>query len=349
MTAAAVSSGRAFSSLIVLTLLATSPARAQTARTPGQLPVPDRVAAVGAMLRSDDAREQAWGAHYAGNERLVQLGPDLHQLVSARLSDPSQEANAAVTIALDALIQLKAPRAGMLAAVYESRRVEALILASMTDGAEREEFLLDVLQSADAELWFSAANLLLQDRSRALASALLRGLRLQVKVYLVDEGSAGGGSAAGISFACGGIGMAPGLPPWPAYDLSTFGNSGWTVVAPGPVSVYYRRIVAAAGQTPGFCDSSTGGPTSENRVEYLAALARMRPEDLPIRGVESHSIPLGAAAADHAEIARIKADVAQRYARLLRMLVSAGVLDASAAAKHEPIIDLEVENRRGKR
>jgi hypothetical protein len=83
-------------------------------------------------------------------------------------------------------------------------------------------------------------------------------------------------------------------------------------------------------------------------VEYLAALAGMRPEDLPIRGVESHSIPLGAAGGDEAAIARIKADLTDRYARLLRMLVSAKVLEESAA-KYVPAIDLEVENHRSKR
>ena len=341
--------GRALPALIV-TMVTAAPAAAQTARTPGQLPPPDRVGAVAAMLRSDDAREQAWGAHYAGSERLVQLVPDLQQLISSRLNDESSQASfAAVAIAVDALIQMKAPATDLLPSIYERRPVDALILASMTDGKEREGFLLEVLLSAEAEQWFSAANQLLQDRSPALAPALLRALRLLVKVYLVDEGSAGWGSAGGVSFACGGIGMAAGLPPWPAYDLSTFGNTGWTVVAPGPVPIYYRRIVAPAGQTPAFCDSSTGGPTSDQRVEYLAALAKMRPDDLPIRGVESRSIPLGTGVSDEAEIARIKADVAQRYARFLRMLVSAKVLDDSAAAQYAPAIDLEVENRRTRR
>lgn len=58
--------GGALPGIIVCTIAAATSARAQTARTPGQLPVPDRAAAVGAMLRSDDAREQAWDAHYAG-------------------------------------------------------------------------------------------------------------------------------------------------------------------------------------------------------------------------------------------------------------------------------------------
>jgi hypothetical protein len=170
-----------------------------------------------------------------------------------------------------------------------------------------------------------------------------------VKVYLVDEGSVGGGIGGGLSIGCGGAGMAAGLPPWPAYDLSTFGPSGWTVVAPGPVPIYYRRIVAPAGQTPAFCDSSTGGPTPAHRVEYLAALANIGREDLPVRGYESHAVALGAAGGDEAEIARIKADVARRFARLLRMLVSANALEAPAAANYAPAIDLEVENRRSGR
>jgi hypothetical protein len=340
----------ALSAVVAATLPVAASAAAQTARTPGQLPAPDRVVAVGAMLRSDDAREQAWGAHYAGSERLAQLVPDLQQLILSRVNDQSSQASfAAVAIAVDALIQMKPSVPDLLPALYERRPVDALILASISAPEGRSRFLLDVLQTAEAELWFSAANLLLQDRSPALAPALLRALRLQVKVYLVDEGSAGGAGGGGISIGCGGSGMAEGLPPWPAYDLSTFGNSGWTVVAPGPVPVYYRRIVAPAGQTPAFCDSSTGGPTPAHHVEYLAALAQISPENLAVRGIESHSIPTGAPGGDEAEIARIKADVARRYARLLRMLVSAKVLDTSAAARYEPVIDLEVENRRTRR
>src|SRR5688572_31868399 len=113
MTAAAARE-LAFSALVAVTLVPAGSPAAQTARTPGQLPAPDRAADVRAMLRSNDAREQAWGAHYAGNERLALLAPELHQLVAARLSDTSQEANAAVTIALDALIQMKQPGADLL-------------------------------------------------------------------------------------------------------------------------------------------------------------------------------------------------------------------------------------------
>ena len=277
--------------------------------------------------------------------------PELHQLISSRLGDQSQAAAAAVAIALDALIQMKSPAADLLPLIYEPRPMEALILASLVDKPETDSFLLDVMQSAESELWFSAANLLLQKRSRALAPALLDGLRITLKVYLVDDGMVFGAGRGGGGVGCGGIGQATGLPPWPAYDLSTYPNSGLTILATGPVSVYYRRIVAPAGQTPGFCDSFTAGPSGEHRMQYLAALAGIRAEDLPVRGYEQHSIPSrgGTSAVIDGEISKIKADVGQRFGRLLKMLVSAGVVGASAAAGRQPVIDLEIDDRRSGR
>jgi hypothetical protein len=50
-----------------------------------------------------------------------------------------------------------------------------------------------------------------------------------------------------------------------------------------------------------------------------------------------------------AEISRIKADIAQRYSRLLQMVVSAGVLEASEVRRYEPVVVLDVEDRRGRR
>lgn len=324
-------------------------ARAQTARVPGPLPAHDPAAAVAAMLRSDDPREQAWGAHYAGRDHLRQLAPELHQLIASRLGDPSQSGNAALSIALDALVQLSMPDLALLPRIYDERPVEALILASLVNDSKTDAFLLDAIQSAENELWFAAANLLLRNRSRALAAALLDGLRLSVRLHLVTEGAVAGGGGAGGGVGCGASGLAPGLPPWPAYDLSTIADSGRTVVATGPVAVYYRRIVAPAGQTPAFCDGFTSGPMADHRVRYLVELAALPPQDVPVRGYENHSVVMRQGTSLEAEIARIETDVSQRFARLLRAVVSAGMLESSIADAYQPVIDFRVDDWRTRR
>ena len=170
----------------------------------------------------------------------------------SRLNDETQAGHAAVSIALDALIQLKQtanPQA--LDDIYEKRPIQALVLASFGDKS-RSPFLRGLIDTAEGENWFAAANLLLIDDRPALTRALLGGLRITAVLYLVTSGGAGGGEASGISIGCGGIGMAPGLPPWAAYDLSAYGSPGMTVLSTGPVPI--------------LLPASTGARRTDSRV-----------------------------------------------------------------------------------
>jgi hypothetical protein len=320
---------------------------AQQARTPGPTASQDPVAAVGAMMQSHDPRQQAWGAWYAGRDRIRELVPELRKVLAQRLYDHSTTGAAALDIALDGLIEMKQPPpAGMISMVFERRPVQALILASSADD-DIDGFLFHVLRETTHDSWFAAANLLLRRRAPGLASELLKGLRLDVKAVLVDRGHGFGGSRpAGGGAGCGAGGRrSDGLPPWPTYDLTTHSNTGVSVLAMGPVPVFYRRIVATTGQTPAFCDGFTNGPAADHRIQYLGQLAGLDERALPLRGYEFHSIEAQDDATAEAGIRRVKSDVVRRYAQLMSLLVDANLLPSEMAVR-PPDINLEVLDHR---
>ncbi len=334
----------------LLVLVLTAPVAFAQQRQPGSPPPRDPQAATAALLRSVDATEQAWGAWYAGRDQLRQFVPELHQIVLSRLGDETLAGHAAVSVALDALIQLKQTAdAEALSAIYEKRPIQALILASLGDNS-RSPFLRGVIDTAEAEDWFAAANLLLVDDRPALTRALLDGLRITAVLYLVPPGGGvSGGGGGGLSIGCGGTAMAPGLPPWAAYDLTDYANPGMTVLSTGPVPIYYRRILAPAGQTPGFCDSSRSGPNDTDRMTYIAAVADLEPDQLPLRAHNQSSRVWTTNERPAAEITRIREDLTRRYTALLQLLVTQKLLDAESARTMTPVIEIEIEDRRSSR
>ena len=248
---------------------------AQTAQRPGA--VEQEPPDVTSLMKSGDPRQQAWGAWYVGAGQLRHLAPVLQELVRERLR-ATTSSDATLDIALDALIQLQSPLdPALLPDLYAVRPAQAVVAASLT-GQDGGEFLRELMRTATGHEWFAAANLLLARSSRTLAPDLLASLRLRVKVYLVDEGHMmGGGGDGGVGVGCGGAGLAPGMPPWPAYTLTSFPHAGVTVLATGPKPIYYRRTVSPAGQGPAGSVTHIAGPTADDRLQYLAAVAGIEP------------------------------------------------------------------------
>jgi hypothetical protein len=118
---------------LVLILTASSPA-AQTLSRPAftQSDKSTPADTIRALLQSADAREQAWGAWYAGSNALSQLAAMLQQVVELRALDGSLAAHAAFDAAVDALIQLnaKVPEA-IVRLVHERSQAAALILGNL--------------------------------------------------------------------------------------------------------------------------------------------------------------------------------------------------------------------------
>ena len=320
-------------------------AAAQTQPTPGA-PAPQPQLDVTALLKSPDPRLQAWGAWYAGTGHMRHRAADTGRRPGAALRRRPLDfsLNGTLDIALDALIQLQAPiEAAWLPEVYAVRPAQALIVASLA-GEDADDFLRDVMHRAKGLDWFAAANILLARNPRALVVPLLGSLRLKVKVFVVDDGhmmGSGGGGAAGVG--CGSGGLAPGLPPWADYGLTSSVYAGVTVLATGPTPVYYRRTVAPAGRTPSGSTVFLDGPTGDDRLNYVAAAVGI---DLPVRGYEQHSVTVKDGSSLDSELTRIRTDLSVRYRRFIHTLIEQSLLPADAAGWDLPPIDLEVEDYR---
>jgi hypothetical protein len=127
----------------------------------------------------------------------------------------------------------------------------------------------------------------------------------------------------GCSFA---FHLVEGIPPWPAYELTPFANPSVAILAPGPMPIYYRRVVARPGQAPSLGSLEIGGPTTADRLKYLAALANVDVEMLPLQSRESHSVAAPGRTPIEAESARIRQDIGAGRTALLRRLVNARAL-----------------------
>lgn len=333
---------------VVFTVSATAVAP-QTARTPGPLPSADADSRIGAMLQSADPRQQAWGAWDAGREHRRHLAPALMNVVRQRAGGTSRAEQAAVDVALDALIQMQvAVPADLIVVAHRVRPVQALILASQST-AEIDDFLIDVVRDAESYEWLLAANLLVERRVPRFALELLSSLKVTLVVGLYDREGMGGGRGGGRStgVGCGaGPTPAPGLPPWAMYSLTEFANAGLSVASIGPVPMYYRRTLSRAGETPVPPFHFTPAPTADERLMYLGALAGIRERYLPVRGLENHSIAVRDPANLQAQLDRLRVDVSQRYGQLLASLVAAQMITAETAAGYPLQVDFEIEERR---
>jgi hypothetical protein len=328
---------------------------AQTTAMPGMAPAPareDPIAIVRGLLTSPDAKTQAWGAWYAGRDVMTDLIPGLIAVVSQHANAGTLAEHAARDVALDALIQLRAEvPADLIARLVEDRPAHALILAARSQDAG--DTLLDLAQAnPDAgEHWFAAANLLLSRRKPGFARVLVAKLTLRIDVYVSDDGNTSGGYGSGRSIGCR---WGPGLvdrdlPPRAAYELTTRARPDVAVLALGPVPVYYERHLSTTGVMPTSPGTSIHGPTTEQRLQYVAALMDMNENRLPIRARTTHSIKWTDQPSLDAAIQSFRADTRRRFAQLVSELVDAGLVTKEEAADFEPVINVMVDDVRTER
>ena len=181
--------------------------------------------------------------------------------------------------------------------------------------------------------------------STRITETELASSRLKLRVYAAQRRAHDGqrAKAGGSGVGCGAAGLAPGLPPWATYALTSSPDAGVTVLMTGPKPIYYRRSVGPAGQTPSGSITFIGGPTGDHRLAYLAAAAGIDAANMPVRGYEQH--PVAEDGSLDREVTRIRKDLLVRYQRLMRMLVDRNIVPVDAVADLPPI-DLEVEDHR---
>lgn len=318
--------------LLVLFVIAGGTLRAQS-RNPGV--VDPQASDVVSLLKSSDARQQAWGAWLSVRDHRPDLVPLLAAVVSRRQSGVSVADRAATDTALDALIQFRATVPSDVAVLLLPQRpAQALALLSMPGDAD--DALLMIVRSERDTPWFAAANIALTRKTNGLAAAMLEGPNISVDLVISESGSTRFGGGAGMAIGCGVNSLAEGLPPWPTYELTRFARSGVVVVANGPTPVYYERTVVPAGVSPAGHSIGMDGPSTRDRLAYLAAVARVRLDSMPLNGYDQYPVRRQDVVSRDAEVARVRADVLRRYRDLLERLIRAGALTSDEAAALPP-------------
>jgi hypothetical protein len=225
-------------------------------------------------LQSADRETVAWGAFEAGAFHVTEAVPALQSILDAPLPRQDDWAGwALVDLALDSLIQLRAPLPAALVARYAGARpVQAYIL--LTRSNDRVPVLVDLLADASGSQWYAAANMLLDDKAPGLAAHLLRTVRLRLTITVSEGGNRmrGAGGGSGTWGVGDGVGQSPpAFPPHAAYRFEFSPRPGLSVLAHGPRPLFYSRTVHTTLQYP-VSALHIGGPGDDDRLAYLHTL-----------------------------------------------------------------------------
>jgi hypothetical protein len=278
-----------------------------------QMPSADDIAR---QLDSTDARTAAWGAYYAAAYHREDMVPRLQRLLETPPTTGPQETSAFIGVLMDALILLNARVPARTVVSYVERQpVQAFVLLS--NASEREAVLLDLLPRLSGPRWFAAADMLFDDRSPGLIAHLVRTVRLQLTVTVVDDEHHGCGLGGGLSGGVAdGIGQNPAnYPPHAEYRFESAPSRGFIVLTTGPHPVYYSRYVWRTFQYP-ISIILESGPTDEDRVEYLRA---MTPDigSNPFRADTIASVPWTTASDLVARVPQLRSEVERRFRGLV--------------------------------
>lgn len=304
------------------------------------------------LLKSQANTERAWGAYLAGRHGLKELTPALVELLADASLGDGWEERIIRQAALDSLIRLEAkvPPAALrsLPAHFADEKIILMLRAG-------EENVAALLETFDTELagesgpdarWLAVGNLLAETKARGFAASLLKGLKIEAEITVVDfEGSLNYayGSNGGCGGGCGGV-MRTDFPPVGFYNFTAYASRGAVVVAPGKYPVYYLR--AQSGQSGCGYDSMGGYTRDFHRVEYIAGLLDTMPDELKFDSWTSHKIVCKDARQCRGELALVRRQVEQSYAAMLSALVEKNLLDASDAATLPPDITFTIHDQR---
>jgi hypothetical protein len=308
------------------------------------------------LLKSQSNRERAWGAYLAGRHALKEQVAALLEIVADPSLGEGWEEGIVRQAALDSLIQLEAKvPADALKSLSFYYSDEKVILLSRAP----EENSAALLEMFDGELagengprtrWLAVGNLLAETKAQGFAAALLRGLKLEAEITVLDrETNLGYGYGYNGGGGCGCGGRWPqDFPPVGYYTLVAEARRGAIVFAPGKHPVYYLRTLHLGG-CGSVGDYYASYVRDFYRVEYLVGLLDTTADELKLDERLSHTIVCKNARECRAQLADVRSRIEQAYGEMINGLVEKSLLDASEAAALPPDITFRLHDARQKK
>lgn len=322
-------------------------------KTPSLVRLDDLKNDAARLLKSKATRERTWGAYLVGQHDLKELTPALIETLNdASLGDGWDE-SIVRQAALDSLIRLKAKvPADALKSLPANFPDEKIILMAR-EPEEHKDALLEMFEGElageagpDAR-WLAVGNLLAETRAQGFSAALLRGLKIEAEVTIVDR-ETNLGYGYGSSGGCGGGEgiLHDDLPPVGFYKIFANARRGAVVLAPGRHPVYFLRTERFGGSS---CDNHTPYARDFYRVEYLADLLDTTADALKLDERAFYTIVCKEERECRTKLIGLRRGIEQSYAAMVAGLVEKGLLDASDAAALPPDITFTFHDQRQKR
>jgi hypothetical protein len=300
---------------------------------------------VDTQVDSSDPLDVAWGAYHAGVYHLTSAIPRLTRILESPPAMDARERRALLDVVLDTLIQLKARLPATLLVDY-ANEWPVHTFALLARASDRTAVLLDLLVKSSGFQWYSAANMLLEDRAPGLAAHLLSTLHLHVTVTVHDSDLRSFAGSIGSSIGVGdGIGQTPpAYPPHAEYRFEIASRPGVFVLAAGPHTVYYSRTITTEFQY-GSSELRISGPSDADRIAYVRAM--LGPGNNTMLRADSHeSVQWTTAEALIHRIEELRREIERQYRTMLGGLVERNLVTADVGASLSPQIDLQLFDRR---
>lgn len=296
-----------------------------------------------ARLRSDDLPTVAWGAASAAKHKLEPCLGELRARLTALVKETHVERHLAAGAILDALIQIDAVVPAVeLEPLLEWRDALVPVLVLLARRPDDNRKLLGQLFRADdarSLVWVACGNLLATVKDPEFTVDLLRApVHLKVSV---GDGEVVGSSVRGSPFMTWMHPAPPaGYPPTMFYRL----GSGARKIADGPLPV---RVSRTSNRTD--CRSEPAkGYRSLRRTWLLQVLGAHSPDAL-LDHEQWVEIRWSGRDAYLAGMQERRAEIERDYRELVAACVKAKVVTAAAVEGLAPVIEVQVDDRRGDR
>jgi len=305
-------------------------------------------------LKSDSPGERAWGAYLAGRDGVADAVPLLTEMIRTVPEYKDKTGRLVVRAAFDALIRLKLPVRAEVLKPHLSGYFGTPALILLTRSPEAlPEALLPLFGRYGSGMMgghgIAVGNLLCKEKVPGFAARLLRGLKLDLNVSIVDQGfgGRGGSHSLGVSAGDGRLNVPEGFPPVAIYLLTDRERPDSVLLADGPRPIRWYRI-ERKGPRVGFGSVGSRVDFKELAREWLAVLSGIPVKEQGIPETSSTSLVWSDGKTYLKHVTARRDAILARYWKLVAALMTKEVLALDEALALKPKVTVTVHDSRKK-